>query len=342
MIRPILALASLALALAASVGIAGARPARQVVVYTALDRQFSEPLLRRFESESGIRVLPVYDTEAVKTVGLVNRLLAERARPRADVFWNNEILRSIQLKEEGLTEAYDSPSAIDIPPAMRDPDRHWTGFAARARVAMVNTRLVPDRAVWPTRWEDLADPRWKGRATFAKPLFGTTNTQAAVHWAMAGPADFAASWLATFDNAVMLAGNAQARDAVAAGEAAWCFTDTDDAVGAILDGAPVRMIYADTIPGQSGVLLLPNTVVLIKGGPNPAEGRALIDYLLSRPVEQELSLARGAQIPVRPGIPLHPSLPDLPTSRVLTVDWSAAYRAIAPANAWLQSEVAKR
>lgn len=107
----------------------------QVVVYTALDREYSEPILKKFEERTGVKVMPVYDAESVKTVGLVNRLLAEKQRPRCDVFWNNEIVRSIQLKKEGLTAPYDSPSAKDIPAAMKDADHHWTGFAARARPA---------------------------------------------------------------------------------------------------------------------------------------------------------------------------------------------------------------
>ena len=50
------------------------RTPREVIVYTALDRQFSEPILKDFEDKTGIRVRPVFDTEAVKTVGLVNQL----------------------------------------------------------------------------------------------------------------------------------------------------------------------------------------------------------------------------------------------------------------------------
>jgi iron(III) transport system substrate-binding protein len=110
------------------------RTRREVIVYTALDRQFSEPILKEFEERTGIEVRPVFDAEAVKTVGLVNRIIAERARPQCDVFWNNEVLRSIQLNREGVVEAYVSPSAADIPDKFKDPTGAWTGFAARARV----------------------------------------------------------------------------------------------------------------------------------------------------------------------------------------------------------------
>ena len=106
----------------------------EVVIYTALDRQYSEPILKQFEEATGIEVRPVYDTEAAKTVGLVNRLMAERDRPKCDVFWNNEILRSIQLKREGLTAPYVSPSAADIPASFKDAEitvAHVVTFGAR-------------------------------------------------------------------------------------------------------------------------------------------------------------------------------------------------------------------
>ncbi|MBN1806662.1 MAG: hypothetical protein JW837_15545 [Sedimentisphaerales bacterium] len=75
---------------------------QQVVVYTSLDKVFSEPILKAFEKETGIKVLDVYDSEATKTTGLVNRLIAEKANPRADVFWNSEIGRTIVLKRKGV------------------------------------------------------------------------------------------------------------------------------------------------------------------------------------------------------------------------------------------------
>ncbi|MEQ8819192.1 MAG: extracellular solute-binding protein [Sumerlaeia bacterium] len=313
---------------------AAANEDREVVVYTALDRQFSEPIFEDFERETGIAVKAVYDSEAVKTVGLVNRLLAERDRPNADVFWNNEIVRSIQLKREGITQAYDSPAAANIPRTFRDPDNHWTGFAARARVICANSELIPD-GDYPTGLSALTDPQWRGRAAFAKPLFGTTNTHAAAIWAIVGEEAFREFWTGALENAVMEAGNAQARDAAADGAVAWCWTDTDDAFGAIADGKPVDIVYADALPSEAernGVMLIPNTVTLIAGAPHPEEGKALIDYLLSEKVEAKLAQSRSAQIPVRAGVPGPPELPELPANQVLDIDWEAVADALAPAN----------
>ena len=58
---------------------AKAKAQRQVIIYAAQDQVYAEPILREFEQETGIKVKTVFDSEAVKTVGLANRLLAERS-----------------------------------------------------------------------------------------------------------------------------------------------------------------------------------------------------------------------------------------------------------------------
>lgn len=87
----------------------------EVVIYTSLDQVFSEPILQAFEKNTGIKVKISYDVEATKTTGLVNRLIAEKDNPQADVFWNSEIARTILLKNEGILALYFSSSAEDIP-----------------------------------------------------------------------------------------------------------------------------------------------------------------------------------------------------------------------------------
>ena len=88
-------------------------PQQQVIVYTSLDNVFSQPVLEAFESRTGVSVLAVYDSEATKTTGLVNRLIAEKDNPQADVFWNSESGRTIVLKKKGVLQEYYSAAASD-------------------------------------------------------------------------------------------------------------------------------------------------------------------------------------------------------------------------------------
>lgn len=300
----------------------GIEQKQRVVIYTALDRQFSEPILSAFEKESGIQVDAIYDTEAVKTVGLVNRLISERERPTADLFWNNEIIRSLQLKEQGLTTTYSAGSASGIPTELKDPEGHWVGFASRVRVILVNTELIPNEADYPTTVSELTNMKWKGKAGFASPLYGTTSTHAAILWATKGGEETLEFFRKAKANAVMYAGNAQARDAVANGEIAWCLTDSDDAFGALEDGKPVRMIYPDSKQNEAGVVVIPNTLVKIAKGPNPEAADKLLNYLLDSKVEETLAQSRSAQIPVREGLTGPQGIPSLSGAKIQSVDWT--------------------
>jgi iron(III) transport system substrate-binding protein len=267
----------------------------EVVVYTALDQVYSEPILNRFQEQTGIRVKAVYDAEAAKTTGLVGRLLARRDNPDCDVFWSNEIVQTERLAQKGVLTPYASGQADRFPDRFRDPDRLWTGFAARMRVIIYNTDLVSDANV-PRSLSALTDERWRGRAAIARPLFGTTLTHMAALYQAWGAERLGRYLEALRANDVALCpGNGSVRDLVAAGERAFGLTDTDDAHSAMVDGQPVAVVIPDA---ADGVVLIPNTVALIRGGPNTENGRKLIDYLLSADVERRLAAGRSAQIPL--------------------------------------------
>ena len=154
-------------------------------VYSALDREFSEPILKAYGERSGVRVLPKFDVESTKTVGLTNLIIAEAARPRCDLFWNNEILNTLRLKERGCSH-HSGPAMPAIYRRRSGPrTATWYGFAARARILIVNTKLVAE-ADRPKGIKDLLDPKWKGKIGIAKPLFGTTATHAACLFAAWG------------------------------------------------------------------------------------------------------------------------------------------------------------
>ena len=152
-------------------------PGRTVVVYSSQDPEFAEPLLSSYAKEAGVEVETKFDVESTKTVGLAQLLIRESPKPRCDLFWNNEILNTLRLHEKGVLASWSPPNAADIPAEFRAKDGTWYGFAARARILVVNTNLMPE-SDRPTGINDLIDPRWKGKIAIAKPLFGTTATHA--------------------------------------------------------------------------------------------------------------------------------------------------------------------
>ena len=121
-----------------AVGLNSCRSAssKALVVYVSEDQIFSEPILKDFERETAITVKSVFDTEESKSTGVMNRLIAEKDNPQADVYWANEPVRADALKQRGVSTAYVSPSAEGIPDQFKDPDHYWTGFSARARLLL--------------------------------------------------------------------------------------------------------------------------------------------------------------------------------------------------------------
>lgn len=296
----------------------------EVVVYTALDREFSEPIFGDFEAATGIDVREKFDTEATKTVGLAQAIIEEAARPRCDLFWNNEILNTLRLEEQGLLDAYHPPIAESYPAMYRSPEGTWHGFAGRARVLIVNTELVAE-GERPASIHDLADEKWRGKAGIAKPLFGTTATHAACLFAHWGAEEAKAYFRKLKANDVaILSGNKQIALSVAAGRLAFGLTDTDDAIIELEKGMPVAIVYPDQGEDGLGTLFIPNTLAIIRGGPNPQAARQLVDYLLSPEAEAKLAAGPSAQIPLGPKVDVKVQVETPETVKAMKVDFDAA------------------
>lgn len=286
------------------------RTVREVVIYTSVDQVYAEPILKAFERQSGIRVKAVYDVEATKTVGLANRLIAEKSSPKADVFWNGEFVQTIRLKREDVLAPYSSPSAKDFPGDLIDKDAYWTGLAPRYRVWISALSFKPR----PIAFEEFSQVDLPGnQMAMSLPLFGTGSFQAAAMAALHGEEEAATIYEGYLKKGIRTApGNSTVRDWVVSGQVVLGLTDSDDACGAIRRGAKVRVF----LPAKT--LLIPGTLGLIKGGPNTAEGKALIDYLLGPETEKALIESGFSEVALHPGSP-KPCL-GLPNPACLDVD----------------------
>lgn len=295
-----------------------------LVVYCALDQEFAEPLIRRYEQESGLNVRAEFDIEANKTVGLVQRLREESKRPRCDVFWNNEAAQSARLGQDGLLARYASPNAAAIPAHVKDPNATWTGFAARARIFIVNTDLADPKSI-RSMW-DLFDPKWAGKVAMARPLTGTTLTHMAALYVVLGDEkaeeyvqrahDLGASGALQLAN-----GNGTVARMVAEGKCAFGWTDTDDYAVQLEKGAHVVAVYPDA--DGVGTLLIPNTIVVTKDAPHAENARRFVDWVLRPETEKELAFARSAQIPVRDGVERPASVVSATAFKAMVVDFRA-------------------
>jgi iron(III) transport system substrate-binding protein len=292
------------------------------VLYSSVDEPLLRELVADYMKESGERVMVVGDTEATKTTGLVQRLIAERERPRCDVWWSNEPFGTIGLAGQGLFEPLKIVPALrelGWPPELIGSNDAWVGFAQRARVIVYNTeRLSRDEA--PTSLTDLLRPELNGRVGIARPEFGTTRGHMAALVAAHGPDRTRAYLRALKDHGVRLYdGNSVVVRAVAGGEIDVGLTDTDDVFAGQRNGWkvdftleriddrsatgqwPPALTGEGTLP-SIGPLVIPNTIARVRGGPNPEAAERLIEYLLSERLERLMAESEARNIPVRPGL----------------------------------------
>jgi iron(III) transport system substrate-binding protein len=256
-----------------------------IVVYTSQDQVYSQQILAEFTRDTGIEVRPVYDSEAVKTVGLANRLLAERENPQCDVWWSNEELRTRQLAGERVFDT-------SVP---------WKAFGFRSRKLVVNTNLV-SLADAPRSLKELTDEQWRGRVAMAYPMFGTTSVHMLALRQLWGVAEWR-DWCRKIQSneAMIVDGNSVVVRLVGAGEAAIGLTDYDDIEAGRKNGLPVAAVEIEE------TLFVPNTVALVRGARNGGAARKLMDYLGSPEVVMRLVEANALEGDIaavaKPGFP---------------------------------------
>jgi iron(III) transport system substrate-binding protein len=246
----------------------------ELTVYTSQDRVYAEPILKRFEVDTGIRVRAVYDSEAVKTVGLANRLLAESSHPQCDLFWNNEIVRTRQLAARRVFQ--DSPG--------------WAEFGYRSRRLVINTNLLSPTSA-PRTWLELTNAVWRGKLALAYPLFGTTATHLLALRQRWGDAGWQAWCRALQANQPFLVdGNSVVVQFVGRGQAWVGLTDSDDIAAGQREGLPIG-----ALPMNEETLLIPNSVAIVRGAPASAAAEQLFGYLQRREVTDALMAANALE-----------------------------------------------
>jgi iron(III) transport system substrate-binding protein len=267
-----------------------------IILYCAQDQVFAEPILAEFEKRTGFWVKPVFDSEAVKTVGLANRLLAERSHPVCDVFWGNEEFRTRQLAAAGVFRETNG----------------WAAFGQRSRRLVVNAKLVSHQSsvnqslgaaratvsldtvsliTPPASLLELTNSRWHGKVSLAFPLFGTTATHFLTLRQQWGESNWLVWCRALAANQPFIEeGNSHVVKRVARGETLVGLTDSDDIAGGQREGLPIA-----ALPLTPELLLLPNTVAVVRDAPHPEAAQRLFDYLQSPAVHERLLAAAALE-----------------------------------------------
>ena len=279
-----------------------AHAAEVVNVYSYRQPFLIRPMFDAFTRETGIAVNVVYAKK-----GLVERLRHEGANSPADLIFTVDIGRLTDAVDAGVTQAAKSAALeAHIPPQYRDPGDQWFGLTARARILVASkNRVVPGEI---STYEDLADPRWKGRicTRSAKNAYMVALTAAMIsHHGEAKAED----WLRGVKANLARKPQGNDRAQVKAIMEGVCdvaiinhyymgkmMSNEDQAPWA----ASVNMIY----PNQQsyGTHMNVSGMALTKGAPNKDNAIKLMTFL-SDDLAQQMYAEQNFEYPVKQGVP---------------------------------------
>ncbi len=281
-----------------------AQAAGEVNIYTTRQEVLIRPLLDAFEAENGIRVNVVFARE-----GLIERLESEGANSPADVMLTADVSYLLQAQAKGLLQPVQSP-VLDaaIPGQYRDPDGTWFALSLRARPIMYSKERVKPEEL--STYEDLADPKWRGRICvrssshvynqgLVAAMIAADGAAAVEQWAKGFAANLARP---------PAGGDRDQIKAVAAGECDIAIANTYYLAGMLKDESdPSQAEAARKVavfwPNQDGR----GAHVNVSGGGVTASARnrdnavKLLEFLVSDPA-QRLYADAVNEYPVKPGV----------------------------------------
>ncbi len=281
--------------------ILGAAPVfgSEINIYSYRQPFLIQPLTDAFTDQTGIKVNIAYLRK-----GMIERMKAEGKRSPADVVLTVDISRLAAVVEANLTQpVLNKTLEKNIPTIYRDPDNHWFGLTTRARIIYASKDKVPDGEV--TTYENLADPKWKGRicTRSGTNAYTVALTSAIIHHHGAEKAE---EWLRSVKN--NLARKPQGNDraqvkAIWAGECDIAIGNTYY-MGKMLKD-PEQKAWADSVRivfpvfENGGTHVNISGIALAKYSPNKENAVKLMEFL-SSPAAQKIYAFANFEYPIAP------------------------------------------
>jgi iron(III) transport system substrate-binding protein len=280
----------------------GSATAAEVVLYSSNPSELLDLVGKGFQAKTGIKVSVV----RMGTGEAMKRIAAEKNKPLADVFWSGDVAVLENAKEN--FQPYHSPEAKGLPAGYVEKDGRWTASNAHVMIIMTNKSQVKDQEM-PKTWKDLFNPKWKGKIVMANPeKSGSAYAQVYGIYKLYG-----------WDGLKQLIGNAKVLDSssliykgVAAGEYPLGITMEYAAHRYIVGGDKnVGILYP-----ADGAFVAPEATGIVKNCPHPEEAKKFVDYLISKPVVDEI-FAKFSRRPARPDAGEAEGLPSLKAIPIL-------------------------
>lgn len=278
----------------------------EVNIYSYRENKLMQPLIDAFTKDTGIKVNIVSASS-----GLEQRIKAEGANSPADVLLTVDIGRIDEAVQAGVTQPIKSDVVDKVVPAQyRDPNGHWAGISMRARVIYTSKDRVKQHAI---TYEELADPKWRGKICIRSGQHIYNNALFAAYVAHHGEAK-AEEWLRGVK--ANLAQNPSGGDRETARDVA--AGKCDIGIGntyywALMMADPDKKAWAEatkvilpTFAG-GGTHVNLSAVLLAKNAPNKANAIKLIEWLAGEHA-QHLYADANYEYPVRAGVAVNPTI----------------------------------
>ena len=306
---------------------------KQVVVYSANENTLDALVYEAFEKATSIKVNGVSGGSGV----LVKRIQTEKDRPGGDIIWG--VSRSLLESNKEFFTPYKSKNVSAIPAEFRDPNDLWIGNNLHILVILQNTKALPaDQG--PKSWNDLLDPKFKGKIAFTDPAnSGSAYTNATLLAQMWGGND--AAWKKVeqfFANAKVLNRSSLVFQGVGNGEYALGVSLEYAGYLWSSNGAPVKVIYP-----SDGTAAQMEGCAIIKGGPNTESAKAFVDFINQKDT-RELILSKTFRRPARQDLDLSKlpgNMPGLQAIKISKYDEEAWTKARPETMQKLQDIIAK-
>ncbi|MCL7749645.1 extracellular solute-binding protein [Halalkalibacter alkaliphilus] len=269
----------------------------QLVVYSARNENFVQPLLDKFSEETGIEVLALHGADPLQ-------LQEEAGNVQADVFISNDLGALEFLNQQGLLQGFDPEGVESIDEQYRADDNAWIALSARARGFIYNKDMITEEEM-PKSMEDLFDAKWadveNGYAITRGGNGGMIGNVSALRYEWGD--EKTAEWIeAIKENAAgIFEGHGDIRRAVGAGEHAFGLVNNYYYHQQLEEPADnnVGFIYADQGEDQMGAIANAAGVGLVNGGPNEANAKAFIEWVLE--TENQLAfVGESLELPINP------------------------------------------
>jgi iron(III) transport system substrate-binding protein len=295
-------------------GLPGVGATEEVVVYSSVDEENAKKLLDAFTKASGVQVRFTF----LSSGPAVARLEAEKANPRADVWFGAPSENHVAAKEKGLTQPYVSPSARALAPRFRDPDGFWTSFYMNPLGLGVNTKLLKERGIaMPGSWEDLLRPELRNQIQMPSPQTSGTGYNMVAALVQMWGEDRAFDYLKRLHPNVQTytqSGTAPSK-AAAIGQATIGIQFTPAFLQLAEEGYPLQLAFP-----KEGVGFEAPAISIVKGGPHPEVARKLVDWFVTVEAQNTLTDARTYFFPVHPKARLAKGLPAFDQIPVMNYD----------------------